>query len=147
MPMAAHVAAGMHWGVHGVPYHAESTLSSAQVLKGRIGEPHGRTIYDHVDVCALHPGSVSRRHFRGASSAVTHDPCRALSSTPCSRVQHTLGVWVPLGGCSRNKGVSRHRARDGATALSCKAILFATADTTGNGGPAVRREDCGAAEP
>ena len=54
MPMAAHVAAGMHWGVHGVPYHAESTLSSAQVLKGRIGEPHGRTIYDHVDVCALH---------------------------------------------------------------------------------------------
>ena len=33
MLMAAHVADGMHWGVHGVPYHAESTLSSAQVLK------------------------------------------------------------------------------------------------------------------
>ena len=33
MPMAAHVADGMHWGVHGVPYHTESTLSSAQVLK------------------------------------------------------------------------------------------------------------------
>jgi len=33
MPMAAHVADGMHRGVHGVPYHAESTLSSAQVLK------------------------------------------------------------------------------------------------------------------
>ena len=26
MPMAAHVADGMHRGVHGVPYHAESTL-------------------------------------------------------------------------------------------------------------------------
>ena len=35
MPMAAHVADGMHWGVHGVPYHAESTLSSAQVLDGQ----------------------------------------------------------------------------------------------------------------
>ena len=56
----------------------------------------------------LAPGSVSRRHFRGAASAVTHGSCRALSSTPCSRVQHTLSVWVPLGGCSRNKGVSRH---------------------------------------
>ena len=31
MPMAA--PDGMHRGVHGVPYHAESTLSSAQVLK------------------------------------------------------------------------------------------------------------------
>ena len=25
----SHVADGMHWGVHGVPYHAKSTLSSA----------------------------------------------------------------------------------------------------------------------
>lgn len=56
----------------------------------------------------LAPGSVSRRHFRGAASAVTHGSCRALSSTPCSHVQHALSVWVPLGGCSRNKGVSRH---------------------------------------
>ena len=28
MPMAAHVADGMHWGVHGLPYHAESTRCS-----------------------------------------------------------------------------------------------------------------------
>jgi len=63
MPMAAHVADGMHRGVHGVPYHAESTLSSAQVLtiKRRDLQKEWRALDDYT-AANWQPGDTKIRY-------------------------------------------------------------------------------------
>ena len=55
------VADGMHWGVHGVPYHAESTLSSAQVLKGQVGSADSDIVREIFDVCSSYEHTRRKR--------------------------------------------------------------------------------------